>query len=289
LDIVAANWGLNSSYGKDRIALHYGDFDGNGTMDLFETYWDAQVGRMAPRRDLQYLSAGLPLLRLKFPTHLAYSQTTAESILKEWPSAKKVEANTLASMLFLNRGGKFEAVPLPDQAQWSPAFGVCVADFDGDGNEDVFLSQNFFAMRPEEPRLDTGRGLLLRGNGDGTLRPMSGDESGIKVYGEQRACACADYDGDGRTDLAVAQNRGATQVFHNQTGKPGLRVRLNGAGATARLNAGETFGPAREFREPSAQIMSMHEPAAHVWVRWPGGKTTLSEIPAGAKEIELKQ
>ncbi|HKQ38092.1 MAG TPA: VCBS repeat-containing protein [Verrucomicrobiae bacterium] len=292
LDIVASNWGLNSSYGKDPIALYYGDFDGNGTMDIFETCWDAQLGRMVQRRDLQYLSAGLPLLRLKFPTHLAYSQTPAESILKEWPNAKKLEANTLASMLFLNRGGKFEAVPLPDQAQWAPAFGVCVADFDGDGNEDVFLSQNFFGTRPEEPRLDAGRGLLLQGNGDGTLRPISGDESGIKIYGEQRACAFADYDGDGRTDLLVGQNHGATQLFHNEAAKPGLRVRLAGVaeGAVIRLKAGQQFGPARAIHNGSnpVQVMTMRETPTHVWVRWPGGKTSLSEIPAAAKEVEIK-
>ncbi|HTD87497.1 MAG TPA: FG-GAP-like repeat-containing protein, partial [Candidatus Binatia bacterium] len=292
LDIVASNWGLNSSYGRERIALHYGDFDGNGTMDLFETYWDPQPGRMVQRRDLPYLSAGLPSLRLKFPTHLAYSQTPAESILKEWPNAKKLEANTLASMAFLNRGGKFEAVPLPDQAQWAPAFGVCVADFDGDGNEDIFLSQNFFETRPEEPRLDAGRGLLLHGIGGGTFRPMSGDESGIKIYGEQRACAFADYDGDGRTDLLVGQSRGATQLFHNESGREGLRIRLAGPaeGAVIRLRAGEQFGPARAIQhgDSPVQVMTMRQTPTHVWVRWPGGKTSLSEIPAGAKEIEMK-
>ena len=293
LDIVAGNWGLNSSYGKDRIAIHYGDFDGNGTMDLFETYWDTQLGQMVQRRDLQYLSAGLPFMRLKYPTHLAYSKTTTEAMLKEWPNAKKLEANTLASMVFLNRGGKFEAVPLPDQAQWAPAFAISVADFDGDGNEDVFLSQNFFATRPQEPRLDAGRGLLLHGNGDGTLRPMSGDESGIKVYGEQRACVAVDYDRDGRTDLVVTQNRGSTQLFHNEAVKPGLRVRLAGVaqGATIRLKSGNIFGPARavQIADGPAQVMTMREPPTDVWVRWPDGKTTLTEIPAAAKELEIKE
>jgi len=293
LDIVAGNWGLNSSYGKDRVAIHYGDFDGNGTMDLFETYWDAQVGRMVQRRDLQYLSGGLPLMRLKYPTHFGYSQASTESVLKEWPTAKKLEANTLASMVFLNRGGKFEAVPLPDQAQWAPVFGISVADFDGDGNDDVFLSQNFFATRPEEPRLDAGRGLLLHGNGDGTLRPMSGDESGIKVYGEQRACLAVDYDHDGRMDLVVAQNRGATQLFHNETAKPGLRVRLAGSaqGATIRLKSGDKFGPARavQMSNGPAQVMTMRETPTDVWVRWPDGKITLRQIPARAKELEIKQ
>lgn len=292
LDIVAANWGLNSSYGKDRVALHYGDFDSNGTMDLFETYWDAQVDRMVPRRDLQYLSTGLPQLRLKFPTHLAYSRASAESIVKDWPNARKLEADTLASMLFINRAGRFEAIPLPDQAQWAPAFGVCVADFDGDGNEDIFLSQNFFGMRPEEPRLDAGRGLLLRGSGDGKLQPMSGDESGIRIYGEQRACAFADYDADGRADLLVSQYRGETQLFHNETARPGLRIRLGGpaAGAVIRLKAGEQFGPAREIHshDSTTQVMSLPGTPTHVWVRWPGGKITLKTVSVDTKEVTVE-
>jgi len=57
--------------------------------------------------------------------------------------AKVVQANTLASMLFLNRGDHFEGVALPAEAQLAPAFAINVADLDGDGHEDVFLSQNF--------------------------------------------------------------------------------------------------------------------------------------------------
>ena len=78
----------------------------------------------------------------------------------------------------LNRGNHFEAVELPAEAQFAPALGVCVADLDGDGNEDVFLSQNFFAMTPDERRLDAGRGLWLRGNGTGDSRPCGGKSRG---------------------------------------------------------------------------------------------------------------
>jgi len=45
-----------------------------------------------------------------------------------------------------NRGDHFLVAPLPFEAQVAPAFGVCVADLDGDGYEDVFLSQNCFAV-----------------------------------------------------------------------------------------------------------------------------------------------
>src|SRR4030095_10280883 len=110
------------------------------------------------------------------------------------------------------------------------AFAVCAADCDGDGNEDVFLSQNLFCAEPETSRYDAGRGQVLKGDGRGGFRAMPGQASGITVYGEQRGAAAADYDHDGRVDLVVTQNGAETRLFRNALGEPGLGVRLEGAG-----------------------------------------------------------
>jgi enediyne biosynthesis protein E4 len=213
-----------------------------------------------------------------------------------------VEANTLASMAFLHRGDHFEVCPLPSEAQWAPAFGVCIADFDGDGAEDVFLSQNFFAVRPDDWRQDVGRGLLLKGDGHGGLRPVSGQDSGIAVHGEQRGCAASDYDGDGRLDLAVSQNGNATKLYGNRNAIPGLRVRVAGspgnplaAGTVLRSKSGAQLGPAREIQCGSGywsqnspvQVLSLAAVPSHLQVRWPGGHTTESAIPPGAREISI--
>ncbi|MGC8991594.1 MAG: FG-GAP repeat domain-containing protein, partial [Verrucomicrobiia bacterium] len=194
-------------------------------------------------------------------------------------------------------------VPLPPEAQWSPAFGICIADFDGDGCEDVFLSQNFFAVNPDEWRHDAGRGLLLRGDGRGGLSPMPGQASGIKVYGEQRGCAVGDYDTDGRPDIVVTQNGNETKLFHNVSGKPGLRVRCvgplgnpTGIGAAVRLRfRSGRFGAPREIQSGSGYwsrnsdtlVLATPEPPAEVWVRWPGGHEVSAPIPANAREIAL--
>ncbi|MCL4866829.1 MAG: hypothetical protein KJZ47_13120, partial [Gemmatimonadales bacterium] len=86
-------------------------------------------------------------------------------------------------LVFLNRGDHFVALAMPREAQFAPASHASVADFDGDGREDVFLSQNFFPTQVGAPRYDAGRGLLLLGDGQGGLVALSAGRSGIAVLG----------------------------------------------------------------------------------------------------------
>jgi hypothetical protein len=164
------------------------------------------------------------------------------------------------------------------------------------------LSQNFFAVSAEQSRSDAGRGLWLRGDGKGGLSAVPGQESGIKVYGEQRGAALCDYDGDGRVDLVVTQNGAPSKLFHNVEGKPGLRVRLKGpagnpkgVGAQLRLRFGQRWGPAREVhagsgywsQDSAIQVMATPEPPTQIQIRWPGGKLSSSPIPNNVKEVEV--
>ena len=313
LDIIASNWGLNSEYqasSNQPVRLYYGDFSDRGALDLIEAVYDPLHNAEIPRRMRDALASAYPPLTGRFPTHKAYAEATMEQILGLLPKpAEQVQATTLASTVFFNRTNHFEAVALPYEAQIAPAFAVNVGDFDGDGIEDVFLSQNFFAMatrmlRPDDAgyRLDAGRGLWLRGSGGGRLEAVPGQKSGILVYGEQRGAALCDFDGDGRVDLAVSQNGAETKLYRNVLGKPGLRVRLrgpagnpDGVGATLRLVFGERLGAAQEIHGGSGywsqdsvvQVLGCPEAPTQIWVRWPGGKTTTSAIPAGAKEITV--
>jgi hypothetical protein len=317
LDIIASNWGLNSDHqasSNHPVGLYYGDYSGNDSLDLIEAVYDPLRQVEIPRRMRNALANAYPPLLGRFPTHKSYSEATMEEILAILPKpAGQVRAATLASMVFFNRGDHFEAVELPYEAQIAPAFAVNVGDFDGDGNEDIFLSQNFFEMAPlavvnkfrltqSDGRQDAGRGLWLRGTGGGKLEAVPGQKSGILVYGEQRGAALCDFDGDGRVDLAVSQNGAETKLYQNVLGKPGLRVRLagppgnpDGVGATLRLVFGGRLGAAREIHGGSGywsqdsvvQVMGCPEAPTQIWIRWPGGKTTTSAIPVGAKEIAV--
>jgi len=304
LDIIAANWGQNSQYRAEPnrpLQLFFGDFNGQGGVDILETDYTSAHPGLSPRYRLDLMAKGLPFLRGHFDSFRAFSEAPIDEVLGDLrPRAANLQVRTLASTLFLNRGKHFQAVELPAQAQFAPAFAVNVADYDGDGAEDVFLSQNFFDFSWEQPRLDAGRGLWLHGDGTGRLSAVSGQESGIQVYGEQRGAALADFNEDGRIDLAVSQNGAATKLYLNRGAKPGLRVRLSGppgnpagVGATLRLRFPDHLGPAREIHAGSGywsqdspiQVMSTPAPPSELLVRWPGGKTTTTAVPPGAREL----
>jgi len=306
--IIASNWGLNTPYHptpEHPILLYYGDFLSDGAVELIEVVYDSGLKSLVPLRMRDRVASALPDLPARFPTHKAFSEASVTQVLGNLPSpANQLYATTLATTVFLNRSNRFVAQPLPLEAQLSPAFSVNVADFDGDGYEDVFLSQNFFANQPEIPRYDAGRGLLLRGDGTGKFEPIPGQTSGIKVYGEQRGAAVADFDHDGRVDLVVSQNGAETKLFRNLLGKPGLRVRLlgplgnpEGIGAQIRLFFGKRPGPIRELHAGSGywsqdslvQVLAVNELPTEIMIRWPGGKTTTTGLPIGAKEISIGQ
>jgi hypothetical protein len=304
MDLIASNWGQNSPLRASQshpLTLAFGQLVQPGIMDVIETEWVAD--QLVPRRPWMPLSRSLPFLLDRFPSHRAFSEATLEQVLGDRaPLSRRVRATTLSSTLFLNTGTGFQATALPRETQFAPAFAVTVADLDGDGSEDAFLSQNLGANGPDLPRMDAGVGLLLRGNGNGGLEAMRPAASGLRVWGEQRGAAVGDYDEDGRTDLAVASVGESIRLFHNVGARPGLRIRLKGRrenpegiGAVLRLQRGEALGAAREIHSGSGYwsqdgtpvVLGPRDRATGVWIRWPGGRVTTTPVPTGSVEMVI--
>ncbi len=123
------------------------------------------------------------------------------------------------------------------------------------------------------------------------------------MYGEGRGAAFADYDADGRVDLAVSQNAAPAVLLHNRGAKPGLRVRLAGApanpsgvGAVLRVEYESGLGPAREVKAGSGywsqdqllQVLGLRETPRALRVRWPDGRETRHEIAVDVGEVRVE-
>lgn len=304
LDLIATSWGRNTALRADSahplIMLH-GPIGAAGEEEMILAQHDPRVKGLAPLTSYARMRVAVPDIVKRVATFGAFADASTDQILGPLMSdVSRLNAVTLDHMAFINRGDHFDAVALPAEAQRAPSFSTGIADFNGDGFEDVFLAQNFFPTAVGTPRYDGGRGLLLLGDGRGGLAPLSAQRSGILVYGDQRGAAYADYDADGRVDLVVSQNGGATRLFRNAQAKPGLRVRLkgtvsnpDGVGAQIRMVYGDRMGPVREVQAGSGywsengvvQVFGIPSPPSAVWVRWPGGVVRTQPVPIGALEV----
>lgn len=304
MDLVASNWGRNhkyQSYRQQPLRLYYGDFAESGGVDLLEAYYEPAMAKIVPWQHLGRVAPALPFVSGRYNTFRKFGEASIGEILGDKArGANELQANWLETTIFLNRGDRIEAHPLPMEAQLSPAFATGVADFDNDGSEDLFLSQNFFATEPETGRYDSGRGLWLRGDGRGGFRPIPAAESGVRIYGEQRGAAIADFDHDGRVDLCVSQNGAAVRLFKNIGGRPGIRVRLQGppgnptgVGAQVRCThtkaVKEVHAGSGYWSQDSTGLVFPSSPAvSEIKVRWPGGKVSVGSLMPGAREVVLK-
>ena len=307
LDVVATSWGRNTPWRaspRQPYELVAGNFGGAG-LGLVFAQQDSASGREMPLDPLGRLAIAIPGAPGRFPTYGKFSTATVDEVLGDATrGAVRVRATTFDHLLFLNRGGHFEPHPLPNEAQLAPAFGIVVADFDGDGREDLFLAQNFSPTAIDTPRLDAGAGIILLGDGRGAFRPLGVRVSGIAMLGDQRGAAACDYDGDGRVDLAVGENGAATRLWHNRTARPGLRVRLDGGpsnplgiGARLQLVSAGRRGPMRELHagsgywsmDAATTVLAMPSGAESLYVSWPQRPTVTVPIPAGARQVVVRR
>jgi hypothetical protein len=306
MDLACGNWGRNTVYELYQptvFRVFYGDWNGDGVVQMIESWRSGE--NWLPVRDRNWLGRGLPEISNQFTTHQAYGKATMQDILAgRYQDARNLEATNLESTVFLNRHSHFERVPLPREAQLSPVFSINTGDFDADGIEDLFLSQNFFGEASDLSRDDSGRGLWLRGRGKGTFDAMDASITAIKIDGEQRGAALADFNHDGRVDLAVSQNNAATKLYVNQCAKRGLRVTLNGppanpdgVGARMRvLYAGGRSGPCRAVQAGSgywsqdgaAQVLGVAESPVALWICWPGGGEQTVSLKDQVWDVRVK-
>jgi len=147
------------------------------------------------------------------------------------------------------------------EKMWSAAAGWF--DYNNDGKLDLFVSNYCkWEVNKDPVCLSGGRlraychpkfyeplpSTLYRNNGDGTFTDVS-DETGIsKKLGKGMGIGFNDYDGDGFTDIFVANDNMPNSLFHNINGEKFEEVALD-AGVAYSENGKAVSGMGAEFRD----------------------------------------
>ena len=215
LDFVVGNHGLNSRFRAsttEPLRLYVNDFDKNGAAEQIVTAYNQ--GAAYPTVLKHDLVMQLPTLKKKYLKYASYKEQAIEDIFTREQLAKAVkkEVYELATSVLMNDGkGNFALQQLPAEAQFSPVYGITIADFDGDAQPDIVVGGNFYAAKPEVGIYDASHGLFLKGAGQGQFVSTRAHDSGLHLSGEVRDLALLATEGG--TQLWVARNNDTLQSF----------------------------------------------------------------------------
>jgi enediyne biosynthesis protein E4 len=223
VDYVVGNLGLNTRYHasvKEPIKIIAKDFNNDGLYDPFMGhYYLGECYPSAPRDAMiqQYIP-----FRAKFKSYDSYATTTFDNLFseKQKKDAFKAEINTLESVYIENKGsGNFDYKPLPMLAQVSPIFGMTVDDFDADGNLDIAVSGNFYAMEANGGPCNAFRGLYLQGHGNGNFNEHTPTDCGLLIQGDAKGMAMIHMGDGNRVILSAINGKGITANAVNSISK----------------------------------------------------------------------
>lgn len=185
-DFVLGNLGLNCQMhcsNAEPLTLHYGDFDKNGRIDPFMSYFIQGKSYPAIGRDEALEQLGS--LRQKFINYESFGKATIEDLLGEnINEAKQLAINFAETCILENTGKGFTIRHLPMQAQFAPVYAIAVEDFDHDGQKDILLAGNNSTYRLRIGKMDANQGVLLKGKGKLQFEHVPQQQSGLHLQGD---------------------------------------------------------------------------------------------------------
>ena len=191
---------------KDGIGAVFGDFNGDGSPDLY-------VVRGAYPYGLNVLWTGGGTFRdCTDEAGVAARKNGISASACDLDGDGRLDmfvSNWGGSTLYKNTsgGGKVSFADATKQAGLSDegdSWGSVIADFNGDGLPDILVLRGAFG-KYQEPK-------LFINQGGGRFRD-EGAASGIKGVGWSMGAAAADFDGDGNLDLFITNYDGRDRIF----------------------------------------------------------------------------
>ena len=206
----------------------------------------------------------------------------------------------VGNRLYRNENGEFtDATEEAGVRDGSWGWGSCFADFDNDGNLDLYHTNGWPAAGFESHMFHVDPSRLFMSNGEGAFVEQA-QEAGLIDTERGHGIVCGDFDNDGDVDIFQMHRNGqnAGTLWRNDTAANNhLRVKLNGlapntAAAGARITVtanGESqlreimIGSNFTSQNPLVQLFGLGNASqADVMVEWPNGQTTtMNSEPAG--------
>ena len=208
-DLILGNLGLNSflrASSREPVRLYL------TTPPIVTSY---RHGVSYPLAGRDELLQAVPQLRSRYPTYKSFGASRIEDIVpaRTLRQVPVLRAETFASALALNRGdGTFDIRPLPVEAQFAPVYAALAGDFDGDSITDVIAAGNFYGVTPVRGRYDASYGLVLKGDGTGSVAPVDMEQSGLVIEGQVRRLALLKR-ANGERVVVVARNNDGLQFL----------------------------------------------------------------------------
>jgi hypothetical protein len=184
LDIVAANFGLNSrlkASAKEPVKLYVNDFDDNGSAEQIMTYF--LKGEEICFSSKTQLEKRMPVLKKKFLYAADFAKASVEDIFgqKKLSSAQQLYADHFAHTVFMNQGKlSFTPLVLPDAAQYATLKAVMPIP---SAKPIMLLAGNFYEYNVEIGRMDADQGSFLQMKGG---KPMIQQLPGLAFGGQVR-------------------------------------------------------------------------------------------------------
>ena len=221
LDYIVGNYGLNGYLKPSSlypIKAYAKDFDKNTSFDaVFSSFLPSVTNgpiKEFPIAGRDELIREMSVLKERFPNYASYAKSEMQQIFsaENTQDALQLTVNNFNSSWIENKGNfNFVLHDLPRVAQFAPIYGIVAKDFDGDGNIDLALNGNEFAMSPSLGRYDAFNGLILKGDGKGNFKSLTIQESGLYIPKNGKALATIMV--NQQVGLLATQNRDFIKLF----------------------------------------------------------------------------
>ena len=191
-DLILGNAGSNTQFhvsDKEPMTEVVSDFDKNGSLDPILFYYIQGVSYPAFSRD--EMADQIPGIKKKFLTHKSYATAKINDLFtkEQLAESRTLKAEFMETIYLENKGTDLALHHLPLEAQYSPVYGIVVADFNGDQKKDILLTGNNTWTRVRFGRYTSNHGVLLTGNNSGNFQYVPQTISGLNLSGNTRSAA----------------------------------------------------------------------------------------------------